>query len=181
MAKYFAANRELGLHFNALVFAASSVKRQLTSDSNAMDNPLRNSKEWGRVEAFAMLGYQKSLGKDASLTRRKATRDGLAADLRDALQDVYQLMLVKVASLFETFIQCWALNYLLTRLERNEIWSRREQTLADQLCPVLSGRLPNWNQIVSGIPMIETELRALPHIFYKKNTSEEITVPYPQF
>jgi hypothetical protein len=174
-SNYFLANREIGLHFNVLVLSARHLRATLRAQRS--DKPVRDTAERDRVAAFALLGYRRSLGRDSTGQRRKPSARDLEVDVGDALQALYQLVVVKVASLLEAFAQCWALNSLLTRLERNEDWSEEEQRLADQFSPILSERIPGWRQIMRTFPTIADELRSLPHIYLDKKTKNEVNAP----
>lgn len=172
---YFLANRRIGLHFNVLILSACHLRLVLRKDKT--EKPVRQVAESDRIAAFALLGYRKSIGRDAKGGRQKPTRHGIEADITSGLQDLYQAGVVKVASLFESFALCWALNSLLARLERGERWSQEEQRLCDRLSPIVSDRTPNWFQIMRAFPTIAEELRELPHVYLDKRTKAEVKAP----
>jgi hypothetical protein len=172
---YFLANRQIGLHFNVLILSACYLRSLLRRQKS--DRAIREIAEADRIATFALLGYRKSIGKDAKGQRRKPTCRDFETDVTAALQDLYEAGVVKVASLFESFALCWALNSLLARLERGERWSQEEQRLCDQLSPIISERVPSWYQIMRAFPTIADELRYLPHIYLDKKTKEQVKAP----
>ena len=183
-SNYYADNREIGIHFNVLVVAASRVRADVLQRGKEKNDgsALRWLRNAGATSSFAWLGYRKSLGRDVDGALPRPTPSDLAQDLRDAVNSLCQMMLLRVSSLYEAFAQCWALNYLLTRLEHPpHEWSPKEQMLADRLSPVLSGRVPGWPAVLKAIPWIGVELSALPHIYIDMHTKEEVSAPVTDF
>jgi len=88
---------------------------------------------------------------------------------RDLSQAVYELRVnsvVQTAALFEAYVQCWALNMLLARLEDQSDaggWTPAQEKLAGALSPMTnSGRfLPPWRSILKAFPHVPSELATM--------------------
>ena len=88
------------------------------------------------------------------------------------------MAVIKYASLFESFAQCWALNYLLTKLENGAGWTPDERKLAENFSPVHGKyNAPGWPIITQRIPDLRSELSKLPHINKDTSTGADITMP----
>lgn len=86
--------------------------------------------------------------------------------------------LVKYSALFETYIQCWALNYLLAKLESAQEWTIAERSLAERFWPTAKDhQLPTLPHVLDSIPQVQTWLAALPHITTDPVSHQRVTTP----
>jgi hypothetical protein len=102
-------------------------------------------------------------------------------DLNLLLPAINEHALVSYSSLFEVYVQCWALNYLLSKLENGKSWTREERYLAMSFCPILNnGHIPTVLNIGNAIPFIMDGLTQLPHIHSSREFNTEIESPITQ-
>lgn len=59
--------------------------------------------------------------------------------------------LVRSITLFESYVNCWLLNYLLCKLELGQVWTKTEYAFARQTSPVHGdGTPPNISKVLTG-------------------------------
>lgn len=100
-------------------------------------------------------------------------------DLAVSLYAIREYAVVRHSSLFESFVQSWALNMLLALQEREVALSSDQNLLADQFSPVLKEFVltPGVPKILAAFPEIRATLEALPHISSDPRTKEPVEVP----
>ena len=108
---------------------------------------------------------------------REPSVNAAVTQLSTALEAFAEIALLKLSSLFETFIQCWALNFLLGKLETGDAWTIAERRLAQRFWPLgSSGTIPSFPQILHAIPSVQEWLTCLPHIT-RRLTGEDVDEP----
>lgn len=91
-----------------------------------------------------------------------------------ALAAITEHAIVKSSSNFEAFAQCWALNYLLARLETPHQLTDRECALARDFS---SKHIPGWPRIVAALPILQTELSVIAHVRVDPRTGKMTDAP----
>ena len=116
--------------------------------------------------ATAWNSFRLSYPPDENGSRHEPTGSDLAEALRASVFTVREATVVSYVSAFETYVQCWALNYLLAKLEGGSPWSIPEREVAKALSPVHRSfkMKPSWPFIVDRLPAIAKDLKALPHV-----------------
>ncbi|MBI4798340.1 MAG: hypothetical protein HY794_06325 [Desulfarculus sp.] len=97
--------------------------------------------------------------------------------LHSSIPSITEYAIVSYCGLFETYIQCWALNFLLAKLESGDAWTSTERKLAHAFSPLASPRLPSFIDICKYIPIIKETFNILPHVFVNPKTSKEVEAP----
>src|SRR5690606_26292245 len=91
------------------------------------------------------------------------TVSDVLGDVENVVVGVRGATLLRLVSLFESFLQCWALNYLLDKLERGVLWTNEDRILALKLSPVHSIEPePSGAFILRCLPDLQTLLRKVP-------------------
>lgn len=176
--------------------AIHRTKSILTLSIYALRHDARNSPDISRsgrqflkritkheaVAGEAWLDYRKSFPRTGpNGPHPQPTISDLAGDTILALYDIRETSVVRLASLFEAYSQCWALNFLAGRLEAGLGLTARERRLADAFNPLSGNRpAPGWPQIVEAFPALESELKSLPHLFHHPETREPMAQPFSE-
>ena len=104
----------------------------------------------------------------------------LGGSTAQSLFSAAEFALIKHVSLFESFVQCWALNYLLAKLEAKEPWSPAEQRLARRFWPIPNDAgAPSQPTILSAMPFAQTWLRQSSHVFRDRVASDQTGLVNP--
>jgi hypothetical protein len=134
-------------------------------------------KQTGRMAKRAWASYRNSFPQIEDGHRPEPTVQHALISLNSTLPSVTEYAIVSYCGLFETYIQCWALNYLLAKLECADRWTPQESRLASRFSPLSSTPLPSFYQICDGIPIIKEELRQVPHVLADPTTGKTIDAP----
>lgn len=95
-----------------------------------------------------------------------------------SIRALTEYSLIKYGALFESYAQCWALNYLLARLESEEILTRKERELSKKFAPLnKKHHVPGWPAICKNLPIIKEILVKAPHM--KTNPKNGIIIEEP--
>lgn len=82
-----------------------------------------------------------------------------------SIRAITEHAIIKCGALFESYAQCWALNFLLARLESGALLTRKEQELSQQFAPINKRHhVPGWPAICTAIPSIYETLTKEPHV-----------------
>jgi len=87
----------------------------------------------------------------------------LARDTAYSLHINQEQALVRMVSLFEQFVHCWALNMCLAKLEAGETLSKRESELLAEMCPFAAKPLPNIKNVIKSFEAVQVALLKTPH------------------
>lgn len=135
------------------------------------DSTGRSMKAWA--------GYRGALGKAPDGSLRSPTAEELKSDLDAICISVRQATLIRLYSAFESFLNCWALNYLLARLESGASLSRKQADIASALSPVHGrGQALHIPALLKGLPEIAEFLSTVPTTFKHPVTKQSLTTPY---
>lgn len=113
----------LSLDFESLSKDDQSLTKYFLKPGTA-----RSSKAWK--------GYRGAWGKTPDGKLRTPTLEEVNLDLHEIRVAVRRGTLIGLYTGFEAFLNCWLLNYLLAKLERNHPWTQAERELATRLSPV---------------------------------------------
>lgn len=173
---YFLENANISRDLNVLTLAVSRLRFDIQHNEEPNRKArgfLKVKKAEGRV-LRAWGGYHRSFRLNRDGQRPVPTVADLNDDLKSSLYGIREMAVVRTSALFESFAQCWALNYLLATLERGASLTASEDRLRKKFG---GGRNPpTWYELVKAIPRIADELKSLPHV---KTGPEgrEISVP----
>lgn len=128
-------------------------------------------KAWNSYRDYWRRRHQQPQGQPSLAT--------IASDLAPALYAVRESTLVRWSSIFETFVQCWALNMLLAVLENGQTMSRHQLRIARWLSPVHTPRTPppSVPRILDAFPDVAKILDQLPHITTDPSSRALVNVP----
>ncbi|HXU08428.1 MAG TPA: hypothetical protein VN743_05485 [Blastocatellia bacterium] len=178
---FLLGQRAIHRSYNVLTLAISQLRYDASQDDPNRDAQrfLKNVASHGEATAGkAWQGYKVSYGRDSEGSARRPKVSDISKDLKEALYDVREAAVVKYASLFESFSQCWALNLLLSKLENGTGWTLDERKLAENFSPVHGKHhAPGWPIITQRIPELRSGLSNLPHINKDVATGAVMTMP----
>lgn len=173
---FLAAHREIIRTYNVLTLAVYRLKHEASDP--AIEG--RSGREWMRaadagVQAGRSWGnYRRTLPRTSHEILATPTAKDVVLDLERSLYPLRRQTVVRYASAFETFTQCWALNYLLSVIERGDQWSRPQKRLAEGFSPVHSGdNLPGLHPILKSFPFLRDGLSKSPAFLTKDSSDSE--------
>jgi hypothetical protein len=181
---FLSAHRRTIRTYNSLTLAVN----RLTHDARQPGVALRSAKKWLKADTGAALGgrawgnYRRALYRTTADTPASPSIPDFVSDLSLALYDIRRQTILWHASLFETFAQCWALNYLLSVLEdgneNGREWSRAERGLAEAFSPEHGAdELPSLPRILRCCPFLEAGLAAIPAFVTTAASDDEEEAP----
>jgi len=121
--------------------------------------------------------FTRSFPSNFDGTRSPITAKHVGKSVKLAVASITEHAIVKSSSLFESFAQCWALNYLLARLEASLQLTTGELALVREFSPLTSRHVPGWPRITKAIPLLETELRTISHVKVDPRTGATANAP----
>jgi hypothetical protein len=142
--QFLAGYKQTNQSYNLAVLATLKVQRDLdgtdTAAVRSYFNPRAGAQRVSNPrELAAWQAYRRALGRDRATGEfRTPTPADILADVEPVVAAVRAATLVNLLSLFGTYVQCWTLNYLLSRLEQGVLWTNEERYLASKLSPVHS-------------------------------------------
>jgi len=133
----------------------------------------------------ALKAYSRSFGYTETGERVSPRAGDFVSDMRRLITFNWESIVTSYLGVFEIFIQCWALNYLLTIVEAGGLWTKTQADLARQLSPKHSAhRRPGVPHILGMIdvrkapfPDVTQGLRALPSMRSDPRTGRVIQEP----
>ena len=180
--EFFWEHLALNRTFNVLAMAEASLRGEMRGREYTRAGLRKVFAAKTDTEAMvAWRRYERSYEKAASQGLMRPSAADATTDLRQALYHTREWVISAYVGAFELFVQCWALNYLLARLESPTSggWTREERMLAIAMSPVHRKALhrPTWPQIVRALPHVRDRLSAIPHVYTDIRTGEVIEVP----
>lgn len=126
--------------------------------------------------------YRKSYGKVS--VKKEAeyitpTASNLLQNLKQVESHLTEFAIVSHFGAFEQFMNCWAINMLLTKIEQAEkkghniYWSNELEKLYQGYYP--NGKVPTIANILRAFPEAEYDLKRLPHPYLNPETKEELS------
>ena len=129
----------------------------------------------GPVASKAWNGYRDWWRRARGNAKGQPTIKDVEKDLAVALYPIRERSVVKIAAIFETFVQCWALNTLLATVEDSGSLEEREELLAEDLSPVHSSSVtPGVPKILEKFPGMKSRLLQLSLIRTDPVTGKEL-------
>jgi hypothetical protein len=177
---YIGERRELSRATCIMTLALSALHHDASQEGKERSGRqfLERVSKNNRVAGEAWLDYRRSFDRPAVGKHPQPRVPELAVDSAKAIYDVREMTVIRLASLFEAYAQCWALNYLLGSLETQKKWSEAEYELARMFHPLLGkGYLPGWPQIVAAFPMLRDGLSRIPHLFHHPGDGSPVNEP----
>lgn len=168
--------------YSLLTLAVARTRFELAH----LDAPLSSPREFmapgrsGPVASKAWRNYRDWWRKEHAKDEGQPIAENIDADLALGVYPIREWAVVKVASLFETFVQCWALNMLLAVLEKGDAtWSEKQTRLASDLSPIHTPDAfpPGVPRILGAFPQEQEGLSLLPHIKTDPATGAPVEAP----
>ena len=115
----------------------------------------------------------------------KPTFDEVSSDLSMSIYYVRAYAVTRYSAVFESFVQCWALNMLLTALEKDQPLSLKQIVLASKFSPLEADnikpkgyvRAPTVLEIFKAFPYVENELTSMPHALKHETNRQALLGP----
>lgn len=133
----------------------------------------------GPVASKAWNGYRDSWRRTHGSPDGQPSIEELEQDLGLALYPIREQSVVKVASVFETFVQSWALNMILATLEAGFALSPAEEKLAEHFSPVHTpgSYPPGVPTILKTFGAVQADLEGNPHVRTEPATGATLQEP----
>jgi hypothetical protein len=178
-APFFAFN-EQNRQENETYYALLLGIEKLCEEIDNCDKQLAASeffKSGGPLARRVRKSFSRSQPQIAPDQRYKPSVDDLRKIFKNnCIPAVTEYAIVSHCGLFESFMQCWALNFLLAKLEMAIEWTPAEAKLASWFWPY-SSYIPGFPEIYKAIPIVRTTLMSLPHLWENPATGQEINKP----
>lgn len=162
---FLAAHREIVRTYNVLTLAVYRLTKEAEDPVIAQ----RSARYWlqahrAGVQAGRSYGnYRMTLPRKRRNILPAPTAGDVALDLKQSLYPLRRDTIVRYSAVFETFAQCWSLNYLLALIEGGREWSQAQRRLAEDFSPEHgTDTLPTLPRIREVFPFLEDGLSKLP-------------------
>lgn len=176
---FLSEHLEIVRTYNVLTLAVY----RLTHEASDFAVATRSGRKWLRVaDAGVQAGrswgnYRWTLPRTSPDELPIPKVKDVAADLAKSLYDVRRQTIVSYTAMFETFAQCWVLNYLLLKLELSKTgtWSSKaERKLAEAFSPEHgTDELPGLPRILNCFPFLEEGLSKVPAFLTNDSSASE--------
>jgi len=170
--------------YHALTLGINHLMRETSQrdlNSDAREMLLGENEKYPQRRAWG--SYIESFQNPASGKERPHPRIGdFQRSLESSRSSITEYAIVSYFGVFETYMRCWALNFLLAKLENEDKgigdpWTPAERNLANSFSPLKKGPIPNFVGIYKAIPVVESNLRQLPHIFFDPKNGKLVETP----
>lgn len=108
--------------------------------------------------------FTRSFPSNFDGTRSAITAKHVHKSVKLAGAAISEHSIVKSSAQFESFAQCWALNYILARLESSQRLTKGQLALIREFSPLTSRHVPGWPRMVHVIPLLKSELETISHV-----------------
>jgi hypothetical protein len=181
--RFISEHRKENEIYHTLMLGINHLGSQINQkdiNSNASDFLLSESEEY--IQRRTWKSYIKSFPDTTTRIKPNPTIGQFKHSLDTSISSVTEYAVISYFGLFETYIRCWALNFLLAKLENEDksidtSWTTAERKLANSFSPIKKGDVPNFVHICQAIPAIKDNLEKLPHVFVDPKTGNLIEVP----
>lgn len=138
-----------------------------------------HARESGPVASKAWNTYRWAWRALKNKPNEQPTIADLEQDLATSLYSIREHAIVRYSALFESFVQCWALNMLLAIQEQGDEPTNLQLALVRDFSPVGKEYVvtPGVPRILKAFPEIREALSRLPHISTDPKTKEPVEVP----
>lgn len=175
---FLRAHQRVNQRYYALLLASEKLRKECqrsvpyarVKDLLGLDSPNDSaSRAYGRLlNSFPATGKQVHVAP-------------LVKDLLPVLGDteaaITEHAITSYCGLFEQYVQCWALNYLLALLESGVSLDGGAKRLAHAFHPLRRRALPGLPEIIAALPIVRTELLKAPHVFTHYGTGDSVSAP----
>lgn len=156
-------------------------KLDLEAEQLPLANPARGffkAKKTSKLAGRSWHAYKRSFPRPPNEPPIHPTVKQVLLDLQLLIPAFTEYAIISYSSLFEAYIQCWALNHLLSVLENDKQWTQEERHLAMSFCPILNdGHIPTVLKIGTAIPFLVEGLSKLPHVQTNQENNNELESP----
>lgn len=184
--QFLAEIKEINRTYTLTVLTALRVEsdlggRQLTSVRSYLCPRSGSKRKSAPRQLAAWQAYRQSLGRDPVTGEYRAPCvSDVLGDVENVVAGVRGATVLRLVSAFETFLQCWALNYLISKLERGLLWTNEDRILAVKLSPVHSAEPePSGAFILRCLPSVQAVLRKVPPFVRHGKTGVSLMQPDP--
>jgi hypothetical protein len=171
---FISEHKRLNRQFGSIIVSTAAARSYLRLSSNegrGVRQTLRVDKGGGRAgRAWVMFKRGSSPPEDQEETNRSPELFLNAVAEADAF--VQQAAVVMYTAMFETYVLCWAMNYLLAHLESGARLSGAAASLAETFSD--RPRHLNAPQALQTFPQIWSGLASVPHVFTNRKTGEPV-------
>lgn len=167
LATFIQYHRKLIQTYNLLTLALGKIRVELTEPLHEDIKPAYfRLKKGGERAKDAWNSLKNTYGS------KSPTGEEIARETSRAFRSAVEYVLIRYVAMFETHINCWALNVLLARLERRQMWSSAETKLAERMSTLGSGKLPQFREVIDACPILQGCLSKVS--VFQPGTSETI-------
>jgi hypothetical protein len=153
----------------------------LPTHIGGLQNPLRRDTSDNRIKYISINRVRSQLGWRAASGQPDAqpSIEDVEHDLGLALYPIRELAVLKIASVFEIFVQCWALNMFLALLESGQSLSSEQEKLQRDFSPIHSPKTltPGLPRILRAFPAAHSGLEGLAHVKTDPRSGAELEEP----
>jgi hypothetical protein len=184
--QFLAEHKRVNRSYALTVLTALRVERDLENAEPSVRSYLNPRSGPTKIsvprQLAAWRAYKQSLGRDPATGEfRTPTVADVLSDVENVVSGVRGATLLRLVSLFESYLQCWGLNYLLDRLERGILWTNEDRILATKLSPVHSPEPePSVAFILRCLPGVQAILRDVPPFLRHGKTGAVLQRPDPR-
>ena len=183
--QFLERHKKLNRSYSLAVLLALKIQREFEGNDATSVRPYFNPRKGSsRIanprESAAWKSYKLALGRDRTTGDfRSPSVSDIILDAEGIVSAVRSSTLTTEVALFESYLQCWSLNYLLDKLEKTETWTNEERYIASKLSPLHSAEPePSAAFILRCLPTLQAFLRSVPAFFHDK-TGAAIEKPDP--
>jgi hypothetical protein len=139
---YLKLFKDINRRYALSELSALKVKRSLTETGG--DASVRSlfaprsgrSRSHNPAERGPWMSYRRALGRQEDGSWTHPSVENVLNDLEGVRLLAREGTIVRIISVFESYLHCWALNFLLARLESEVEWTRQERRVASHMSPV---------------------------------------------
>src|SRR5688572_19541542 len=160
---------EISRDYSTLTLAIARVRYEINhraeGDTKTSVRKYLRTYDSGPIAAKAWNRYRSSWRSLTGEHESQPTFDSLDSDLAIAVYAVREAAVARYSAVFETFVQCWALNMLLAYIHSGAGLTQAARRLATEFSPFRARFLiPGVPAVLKAFPEVDEGLSALPHV-----------------
>src|SRR5258706_3922468 len=181
--RFISGHRKENEIYHALILGVNHLVTQADGkDVNSSAATMLLSEPEVYAQRRAWKSYINSFPNTATGIKSNPSIGQFKHSLDMSVSSITEYAVISYFGLFETYMRCWALNFLLAKLENEDrslhtSWTAAERRLANSFSPIRRGDAPNFLHICQAIPIIKDNLEKLHHTFTDPKTGKLIEVP----
>src|ERR1700683_4971394 len=170
-------HKRINRQFGSIVVsagAACSYLRAPANETRAVRQTLRLDKGTGRA-AHAWTMFRRGSSNPEETRDANRSPELFLNAVAEADGFIQQAAIVACAAMFETYVLCWSLNYLLALLESGSCLDKGQERLARTFSD--SPERLNAPGALQAFPSISADLASVPHVFTDWTTGRPVDEP----